>query len=127
MVFEYFSIVNARDNIVGGYLSLSIALTVLFGWGVFWFYTEHSNLRQMISLLIVSKVIFDTASDDNGTFKAYFQKLKLKLLHKTGLLILEKPVDGQKYMECFSKNEFDNVVEQHCSLIDRRQNLVKIR
>ncbi|WP_273952853.1 FtsK/SpoIIIE domain-containing protein [Leuconostoc mesenteroides] len=104
---------------------LSIVLTALFGWGVFWFYKhyapEHSDfvskylktveLRQMISLLIVSKGFFDTASDDNGTFIAYFPKLKLKVLHKTGQLILQEPVDGQKYMESFSKNEFDNVVE----------------
>ncbi|MFL2053055.1 cell division protein FtsK [Leuconostoc mesenteroides] len=104
---------------------LSILLTGLVGWGVFWFYKhyapEHSDfiskylktveLRQMISLLIVSKGFFDTASDDNGTFIAYFPKLKLKVLHKTGQLILQEPVDGQKYMESFSKNEFDNVVE----------------
>lgn len=104
---------------------LSILLTGLFGWGFFWFYKnyapEHSDfiskylktveLRQMISLLIVSKGFFDTASDDNGTFIAYFPKLKLKVLHKTGQLILQEPVDGQKYMESFSKNEFDNVVE----------------
>lgn len=104
---------------------LSILLTGLVGWGMFWFYKhyapEHSDfiskylktveLRQMISLLIVSKGFFDTASDDNGTFIAYFPKLKLKVLHKTGQLILQEPVDGQKYMESFSKNEFDNVVE----------------
>ncbi|WP_273751198.1 FtsK/SpoIIIE domain-containing protein [Leuconostoc mesenteroides] len=104
---------------------LSIVLTGLVGWGVFWFYKhyapEHSDfvskylktveLRQMISLLIVSKGFFDTASDDNGTFIAYFPKLKLKVLHKTGQLILQEPVDGQKYMESFSRNEFDNVVE----------------
>ena len=104
---------------------LSILLTGLVGWGVFWFYKhyapEHSDfiskylktveLRQMISLLIVSKGFFDTTSDDNGTFIAYFPKLKLKVLHKTGQLILQEPVDGQKYMESFSKNEFDNVVE----------------
>lgn len=104
---------------------LSILLTGLVGWGVFWFYKhyapEHSDfiskylktveLRQMISLLVVSKGFFDTASDDNGTFIAYFPKLKLKVLHKTGQLILQEPVDGQKYMESFSKNEFDNVVE----------------
>lgn len=104
---------------------LSIVLTGLFGWGVFWFFKhyapEHSDfiskylktveLRQMISLLIVSKGFFDTASDENGTFIAYFPKLKLKVLHKTGQLILQEPVDGQKYMESFSKNEFDNVVE----------------
>lgn len=104
---------------------LSALLTGLVGWGVFWFYKhyapEHSDfiskylktveLRQMISLLIVSKGFFDTASDDNGTFIAYFPKLKLKVLHKTGQLILQEPVDGQKYMESFSKNEFDNVVE----------------
>ncbi|WP_288957742.1 cell division protein FtsK [uncultured Leuconostoc sp.] len=104
---------------------LSVLLTGLVGWGVFWFYKnyapEHSDfiskylktveLRQMISLLIVSKGFFDTASDDNGTFIAYFPKLKLKVLHKTGQLILQEPVDGQKYMQSFSKNEFDNVVE----------------
>lgn len=104
---------------------LSVLLTGLVGWGVFWFYKhyapEHSDfiskylktveLRQMISLLIVSKGFFDTASDDNGKFIAYFPKLKLKVLHKTGQLILQEPVDGQKYMESFSKNEFDNVVE----------------
>ncbi|WP_273706722.1 FtsK/SpoIIIE domain-containing protein [Leuconostoc mesenteroides] len=104
---------------------LSILLTGLVGWGMFWFYKhyapEHSDfiskylktveLRQMISLLIVSKGFFDTASDDNGTFIAYFPKLKLKVLHKTGQLILQEPVDSQKYMESFSKNEFDNVVE----------------
>ncbi len=104
---------------------LSVLLTGLVGCGVFWFYKhyapEHSDfiskylktvaLRQMISLLVVSKGFFDTASDDNGTFIAYFPKLKLKVLHKTGQLILQEPVDGQKYMESFSKNEFDNVVE----------------
>lgn len=104
---------------------LSMVLTGLFGWSAYWFYKhyapEHSDfiskylktveLRQVISLLIVSKGFFDTASDDNGTFIAYFPKLKLKVLHKTGQLILQEPVDGQKYMESFSKNEFDNVVE----------------
>ncbi|MGO3529314.1 MAG: cell division protein FtsK [Leuconostoc mesenteroides] len=104
---------------------LSMVLTGLFGWSAYWFYKhyapEHSDfiskylktveLRQMISLLIVSKGFFDTASDDNGTFIAYFPKLKLKVLHKTGQLILQEPVDGQKYMESFSQNEFDNVVE----------------
>ncbi|MCT3058857.1 cell division protein FtsK [Leuconostoc citreum] len=104
---------------------LSVLLTGLVGWSVFWFYKhyapEHSDfiskylktveLRQTISLLIVSKGFFDTAGDDNGTFIAYFPKLKLKVLHKTGQLILQEPVDGQKYMESFSKNEFDNVVE----------------
>lgn len=104
---------------------LSVLLTGLVGWGVFWFYKnyapEHSDfvskylktveLRQMMSLLVVSKGFFDTASDDNGTFIAYFPKLKLKVLYKTGQLILQEPVDGQKYMESFSKNEFDNVVE----------------
>ncbi|KAA8365805.1 MULTISPECIES: FtsK/SpoIIIE domain-containing protein [Leuconostoc] len=104
---------------------LSVLLTGLVGCGVFWFYKhyapEHSDfiskylktveLRRMISLLIVSKGFFDTASDDNGTFIAYFPKLKLNVLHKTGQLILQEPVDGQKYMESFSKNEFDNVVE----------------
>ncbi|KMY77113.1 cell division protein FtsK, partial [Leuconostoc mesenteroides subsp. mesenteroides] len=104
---------------------LSVLLTGLVGWGVVWFYKhyapEHSDfiskylktvaLRQMITLLIVSKGFFDTASDDNGTFIAYFPKLKLKVLHKTGQLILQEPVDGQKYMESFSKNEFDNVIE----------------
>lgn len=106
-------------------LVLSILLTGFVGWGVFRFYKsyapEHSDfisrylktveLRQMISLLIVSKGFFDIANDDNGTFIAYFPKLKLKVLHKTGQLILQEPVDGQKYMESFSKNEFDNVVE----------------
>ncbi|MBZ5945602.1 cell division protein FtsK [Leuconostoc gasicomitatum] len=128
--FWYLNIFQAlmQEQYSWWYLSpifLSILLTSLFGWGVFWFYKnyapEHSDfiskylktveLRQMISLLIVSKGFFDTASDDNGTFIAYFPKLKLKVLHKTGQLILQEPVDGQKYMESFSKNEFDNVVE----------------
>ena len=128
--FCYLNIFQAlmQEQYSWWYLSpivLSVLLTGLVGWGVFWFYKnyapEHSDfvskylktveLRQMMSLLVVSKGFFDTASDDNGTFIAYFPKLKLKVLHKTGQLILQEPVDGQKYMESFSKNEFDNVVE----------------
>lgn len=104
---------------------LSIVLTGLFGWGLYWFYKnyapEHSDfiskylktveLRQMISLLIISKGFFSTANDDSGTFVSYFPKIRLKVLHSSGQLVLEEPVDGQKYMQQFSKGEFDTAVE----------------
>lgn len=46
-----------------------------------------------------------------GQFVSYFPKVRIKFLFKTGQIILEEPVDGQKYMERFSKGEFDNTVE----------------
>ena len=69
---------------------LSILLTGLFGWGLYWLYKHypihHDNklahyftaieLRQLISLLVVSKGYFETVSDENGTFVKYFQKLE---------------------------------------------------
>ncbi|WP_349535374.1 cell division protein FtsK [Leuconostoc citreum] len=104
---------------------LSILLTGLFGWGLYWFYKnyapEHSDfiskylktveLRQMISLLIISKGFFSTANDESGTFVSYFPKVRLKVLHSSGQLVLEEPVDGQKFMQSFSKGEFDTAVE----------------
>ncbi|MGR8861887.1 cell division protein FtsK [Leuconostoc citreum] len=96
-----------------------------FGWLLNWLYRvyalEHDDfiahymraieLRQLISLLIVSKGFYDTDSDEKGQFVSYFPKVRIKFLFKTGQIILQEPVDGQKYMERFSKGEFDNTVE----------------
>ncbi|MGR8823252.1 cell division protein FtsK [Leuconostoc citreum] len=96
-----------------------------FGWLLNWLYRdyalEHDNfiahymhaieLRQLISLLIVSKGFYDTDSDEKGQFVSYFPKVRIKFLFKTGQIVLQEPVDGQKYMERFSKGEFDNTVE----------------
>ena len=104
---------------------LSILLTGLFGWGLYWLYKHypihHDNklahyftaieLRQLISLLVVSKGYFETVSDENGTFVKYFPKIRIKFLFKTGQVLLEEPVDGEKYMQQFSKGEFDTAVE----------------
>lgn len=74
-------------------------------------YMRAIELRQLISLLIVSKGFYDTDSDEQGQFVSYFPKIRIKFLFKTGQIILEEPVDGEKYMERFSKGEFDNTVE----------------
>ncbi|MCT4388756.1 cell division protein FtsK [Leuconostoc pseudomesenteroides] len=104
---------------------LSILLTGLFGLGLYWLYKHYPanydnklahyftaiELRQLISLLVISKGYFETASDENGTFVKYFPKIRIKFLFKTGQVMLEEPVDGEKYMQQFSKGEFDTAVE----------------
>ncbi|MBZ5984169.1 cell division protein FtsK [Leuconostoc gelidum subsp. gasicomitatum] len=74
-------------------------------------YMRSIELRQLISLLLVSKGFYDTDDDEQGQYVAYFPKVRIKFLFKTGQIILEEPVDGQKYMERFSKGEFDMAVE----------------
>ena len=104
---------------------ITLMIVSVFGWLLNWLYRnyalEHDNvvanylrsieLRQLISLLIVSKGFYDTDNDEKGEFISYFPKIRIKFLFKTGQIILEEPVDGQKYMERFSKGEFDNTVE----------------
>lgn len=104
---------------------LSVLLTGLVGWGVFWFYKhyapEHSDfiskylktveLRQMISLLVVSKGFFDTETAENNTYLTYYPKLKIKVKHMTGQLLIEEPIDGEKYMAQFASGDFDQSVE----------------
>lgn len=106
-------------------LILTLLAVSVFGWLLNWIYRDyalaHDNvvshymraieLRQLISLLIVSKGFYDTDNDEQGQFVSYFPKVRIKFLFKTGQIILEEPVDGQKYMERFSKGEFDNTVE----------------
>lgn len=106
-------------------LILTLLVVSVFGWFLKWLYRdyalEHDNtiahylraieLKQLISLLIVSKGFYDIDSDEQGQFVSYFPKVRIKFLFKTGQIILEEPVDGQKYMERFSKGEFDNTVE----------------
>lgn len=106
-------------------LILTLLVVSVFGWFLKWLYRdyalEHDNtiahylraieLKQLISLLIVSKDFYDIDSDEQGQFVSYFPKVRIKFLFKTGQIILEEPVDGQKYMERFSKGEFDNTVE----------------
>ncbi|MDI6572931.1 cell division protein FtsK [Leuconostoc lactis] len=106
-------------------LILTSLVVSVFGWFLKWLYRdyalEHDNtiahylraieLKQLISLLIVSKGFYDIDSDEQGQFVSYFPKVRIKFLFKTGQIILEEPVDGQKYMERFSKGEFDNTVE----------------
>ncbi|WP_349585239.1 FtsK/SpoIIIE domain-containing protein, partial [Leuconostoc citreum] len=108
-------------------LPLVISLGVLgyFGWFLPWLYRvyalDHDNfiahylssieIRQLLSLLVVSKGFYDTDSDDKGQYVKYFPKIKVKFLFKTGQLMIEQPVDGQKYMQRFSKGEFDLAVE----------------
>ena len=104
---------------------ITLMIVGVFGWLLNWLYRsyalEHDNLianylrsielRQLISLLIVSKGFYDTDRDEKGEFVSYFPKIRIKFLFKTGQIVLEEPVDGQKYMERFSKGEFDNTVE----------------
>ncbi|MGL4690421.1 MAG: cell division protein FtsK, partial [Leuconostoc mesenteroides] len=106
-------------------LILTLLVVSVFGWFLKWMYRDyaldHDNttahylraieLKQLISLLIVSKGFYDIDSDEQGQFVSYFPKVRIKFLFKTGQIILEEPVDGQKYMERFSKGEFDNTVE----------------
>lgn len=106
-------------------LILTLLVVSVFDWFLKWLYRDyaldHDNtiahylraieLKQLISLLIVSKGFYDIDSDDQGQFVSYFPKVRIKFLFKTGQIILEEPVDGQKYMERFSKGEFDNTVE----------------
>lgn len=108
-------------------LPLVISLWVLgyFGWFTPWLYRvyalDHDNLiahylssieiRQLLSLLVVSKGFYDTDSDEKGQYVKYFPKIRVKFLFKTGQLMIEQPVDGEKYMQQFSKGEFDTAVE----------------
>lgn len=106
-------------------LILILLVVSVFGGFLKWLYRnyalEHDNiiahylraieLKQLISLLIVSKGFYNIDSDEQGQFVSYFPKVRIKFLFKTGQIILEEPVDGQKYMERFSKGEFDNTVE----------------
>ncbi|WP_349535436.1 cell division protein FtsK [Leuconostoc citreum] len=106
-------------------LMISLGVVGYFVWFLSWLYRvytlDHDNIlsrymrsieiRQLISMLVVSKGFFDTDSDDVGEYLAYFPKLKVKFLFKTGQIILQEPVDGHKYMERFAKGEFDNTLE----------------
>lgn len=95
---------------------LSIVLTALSGWVIFGIYKNYApkhadlfsrylkriELRQMISLLVVSKGFFDTETTDNNTYLTYYPKLKIKVKHTTGQLLIEEPIDGEKYMAQFA-------------------------
>lgn len=104
---------------------LSIVLTAFSGWVIFGFYKNYApkhtdflsrylkriELRQMISLLVVSKGFFDTETTDNNTYLTYYPKLKIKVKHNTGQLLIEEPIDGEKYMAQFASGDFDQSVE----------------
>ncbi|QYU58826.1 cell division protein FtsK [Weissella confusa] len=104
---------------------VSLMLVAGAGWGLVWFYRQYApthsdffskwlrqvELRQLISLLIVSKGYFDLENDDKGSYLHYWPKVRLKVLFKTGQLLIEEPVDGAKYMQRFSNGEFDIAVE----------------
>ncbi|GEK60397.1 hypothetical protein LCI01_00330 [Leuconostoc citreum] len=104
---------------------LSILVTVVFGWSLYWFYKHYGpthadlvsrylkriELRQMISLLVVSKGFFDTETTDNNTYLTYYPKLKIKVKHTTGQLLIEEPIGGEKYMAQFASDDFDQRVE----------------
>jgi len=65
----------------------------------------------MISLLVASKGFFDTETADNNTYLTYYPKLKIKVKHNTGQLLIEEPIDGEKYMAQFASGDFDQSVE----------------
>ncbi|WP_349549651.1 cell division protein FtsK [Leuconostoc pseudomesenteroides] len=106
-------------------LVISLGFLSFFGWFLLWLYRvyalDHDNLiahylssieiRQLLSLLVVSKGFYDIDSDEKGQYVKYFPKIRVKFLFKTGQLMIEQPVDGQKYMQRFSKGEFDTAVE----------------
>ena len=106
-------------------IGLSILVTVVFGWSLYWFYKHYApkhtdifsrylkriELRQMISLLVVSKGFFDIETTDNNTYLTYYPKLKIKVKHTTGQLLIEEPIDGEKYMAQFAGGDFDQSVE----------------
>ena len=103
----------------------SIVLTALSGWVIFGVYKNYApkhtdifsrylksiELRQMISLLVVSKGFFDTETAENNTYLTYYPKLKIKVKHNTGQLLIEEPIDGEKYMAQFASGDFDQSVE----------------
>ncbi|MGR8827593.1 cell division protein FtsK [Leuconostoc citreum] len=117
----------SQVNWFGFLLPLVISLGVLsfFVWFLPWLYRvyalDHDNwlghylssieIRQLLSLLVVSKGFYDTDSDEKGQYVKYFPRIKVKFLFKTGQLMIEQPVDGHKYMQRFSKGEFDMAVE----------------
>ncbi len=104
---------------------LSIFITTFFGWGLYGFYKHYApthadlfshylkriEIRQMISLLVASKAFFDTETNDNSTYLTYYPKLKIKVKHITGQLLIEEPIDGKKYMAQFASGDFDQSVE----------------
>ncbi|MGR8823282.1 cell division protein FtsK [Leuconostoc citreum] len=106
-------------------IGLSFLVTIVFSSILFWFYKHYApihadlfsrylkqiELQQMISLLVVSKGFFDTESTDNNTYLTYYPKLKIKVKHNTGQLLIEEPVDGEKYMDQFASGDFDQSVE----------------
>ena len=79
-------------------LILTLLVVSVFGWFLKWLYRdyalEHDNtiahylraieLKQLISLLIVSKGFYDIDSDEQGQFVSYFPKVRIKFLFKTG-------------------------------------------
>ncbi|MGR8825109.1 cell division protein FtsK [Leuconostoc mesenteroides] len=103
----------------------SIVLTALSGCVIFGVYKNYApkhtdifsrylkriELRQMISLLVVSKGFFDTETTDNNTYLTYYPKLKIKVKNNTGQLLIEEPIDGEKYMAQFASGDFDQSVE----------------
>lgn len=106
-------------------IGLSIFMTIVFGWSLHFFYKHYApthndlfsrylkriELRQMISLLVVSKGFFDTETAENNTYLTYYPKLKIKVKHTTGQLLIEEPIDGEKYMAQFASGDFDQSVE----------------
>lgn len=115
-------------------IGLSLLITGLCGWGLYVFYKHYApthtdlfsrylkriEIRQMISLLVASKAFFDTETNDNSTYLTYYPKLKIKVKHTTGQLLIEEPIDGEKYMAQFANGDFDQSVET-ALLADRQR------
>ncbi|QIL49920.1 cell division protein FtsK [Weissella coleopterorum] len=85
-------------------------------------YLKSIEFRQMLSLLMVTKGLFETKSDDDGEFVSYFPKVRVKFKFDTGQMVLEEPINGEQFMERFDKGEFDAVVET-AFMADRQTNV----
>lgn len=106
-------------------VALSLFAIGFFAWFIQWLYKDytidHDNfvtrymrvieLRQIISTLLVSNNYYQTKSDDKGEYISYFPKVRIKVLFKTGQVVIEEPIDGHSVMTRFSKGEFDTLVE----------------
>ncbi|GAK30775.1 DNA segregation ATPase FtsK/SpoIIIE [Weissella oryzae SG25] len=67
--------------------------------------------KQLLAKLLVSKGMFETASDDTGEYVKYFPTVSIKFNYSTGQLYIKEPIDGEKYMDNFANGDFNKWVE----------------
>ncbi|MCM0582716.1 cell division protein FtsK [Weissella diestrammenae] len=74
-------------------------------------YIATVEVQQILSKLVSSKGAYETNSDDKGEYITYYPKIKFKLLHATGQLVVEEPIDAEKSMDFFASGQYDKLIE----------------